>query len=77
MYRIVGKENLAAVEDVAQKALITINKVQQVEDDSPIKVDKTLLLALSTRYLFLYNVIVEEGLMPNQFSAKHKIFNLH
>ena len=76
MYRIVGKENLHAVEDVAQKALIAINEVQQIEDEV-VKLNKNTLLALSTGYLFLYNIIVEEGLMPNHTSAKHKIFNLH
>ena len=76
MYRIVGKESLHSVETVAQKSLVILHQLQSIQDDT-VKISKADILALSTGYLFLYNIIVEEALMPNASSAKHKIFNLH
>ena len=79
MYRIVGKENLAAVNEVAQRSMVIIHNLSKVEDDpsDTVKVDKDILLSLANGYLYLYEVVLEQGLLPSSKSAKHGIFKLH
>ncbi len=78
MYTILGKDALEAVNNIAQKAMITIHNTSQLDDSvSELTVSKGDLLALSSGFLYLYNVVLEEGMMPNTRSAKHNIFTLH
>ena len=76
MYRIVGKDNLASVNEVAQRAMILLHNFEDSEEPTATIPLDTLLL-LTSGYLYLYQVVLEEGCMPNTNSAKHNIFNLH
>ena len=76
MYRIVGKENLFAVNEVADRCLRVLHNAEEIEDQE-VKLDKDILLSIASGYLYLYNIVLEEALIPNTTSTKHNIFNLH
>lgn len=77
MYRILGKANLHAVESIAQKSTILLQELSALEDTDTVRISVSDLMSLTSGYLFLYNSVMEESLMPNPASPKHKIFNLH
>jgi len=76
MYLIVGKENLQAVNDVADMSLQVIEDLRNYEEEV-VTIDTNVLGSLASGYLFLYEAVLQAGLMPNTKSAKHNIFNLH
>lgn len=73
MYRIVGRDNLEAVEQVANMSLRVMQELQANEEDL-IKVNANVLESITSGYLFLYEAVLQAGLMPNSKSAKHNHF---
>jgi hypothetical protein len=76
MYLIVGKQNLGAVNEVADMSLQVIEDLGS-HNEEKVTVDSNVLGSLASGYLFLYEAVLQAGLMPNTKSAKHNIFNLH
>lgn len=80
MYLIVGKENLEAINYTAQLALESINELEELQKDEPstsVTVSTETLEQLASGFLFLYQSILEAGIMPSNTSPKHKLFTLH
>jgi hypothetical protein len=81
MYGIVGKENLFAVNTVADRALEILQSLEKDEEsdqiEEVIRIDRDYLASLASGYLYLYNAVLEHGIIPSQKSAKHQIFKIH
>lgn len=79
MYRILGKENLSAVNEIANKAIAYIHNINSIEDSNVlnVSVNKDDFLLLAEAYLYLYNSVLEHSIMPNNSQPKHKIEKTH
>ncbi len=81
MYRIVGKENLFAVNTVADRSMEVLRTLTEDEESGNSKqvvsIDRDYLASITSGYLFLYNAVLDHGIMPSQRSAKHQIFKVH
>jgi len=80
MYTIVGRENLEAVNTVADRAMQIMrdeSAIAALEEDKAVGVRADHLMSLATGYLFLYQAVLDHGLLPSQKSAKHQIFKVH
>ncbi len=77
MYQIVGKENLEAVNVIADRSLDIMMDISKLEESKVLNIDSDYLASLASGYLFLYNAVLDAGIMPSQKSAKHQIFKVH
>jgi hypothetical protein len=81
MYRIVGKENLFAVNTVADRSMEVLRILSKEEEEGNTKevvsINRDYLASITSGYLFLYNAVLDHGIMPSQRSAKHQIFKVH
>jgi len=77
MYTIVGRENLEAVNIVANRSMELMKDLGQLEESKGIVVDSDYLISLASGYLFLYQAVLDHGLMPSQKSVKHQILKVH
>ena len=63
MYRIVGKENLLAVNNLANYAITVLHDLQGIDKDEVV-LDKMLVQRLAQGYLYMYNKSIEHSIMP-------------
>jgi hypothetical protein len=57
MYKIVGKQNLYAVNEVAERAMIIMHNHSESEAEIA-EVPLDVLISLASGYLFLYNAVL-------------------
>lgn len=80
MYRIVGKANLAAINAAADTSigiLTDLLKVSSNPDITKVAISIDDLEQLASGYLYLYNKVLEHGIMPANSNNKHKVENIH
>lgn len=63
MYKIVGKENLLAVNKLADDSIIVLNELKDIQKDE-VLIDKLLVQRLAQGYLYMYNKSIEHSIMP-------------
>lgn len=80
MYSIVGKPNLWAINEIANKAIQITYNIENIPEEVTAKnvaIDKNDLANLASGFLFLYNKTLEKGIMPDPKLSKHSIETIH
>jgi|WetSurMetagenome_2_1015567.scaffolds.fasta_scaffold18012_6 hypothetical protein len=73
MYRIVGKDNLEAVNSLANEAIMALHELKDNANDY-VSINKLLVQRLAQGYLYMYNKSIEHSIMPNN-KDKNKFFD--
>jgi hypothetical protein len=81
MYTIVGKENLEAVNLIADRAMRVLKDISDREESGSatevVSVSTDYLASLASGYLFLYSAVLDHGILPSQKAAKHRTVKIH
>jgi hypothetical protein len=64
MYTIVGKDNLEAVNVMADDCINLLDQLAREAKDEVV-IDKHLVQRMAQAYLFMYNKSIEHGVMPS------------
>lgn len=64
MHNIVGRENLKAVNNMADECMSVLHQLKD-NDKDVILIDKLFVQRLAQGYLFMYNKSIEHSMMPS------------